>query len=170
MIIGFIVVILVATGVITWAMQGAKKPVTGRSFDVNFPGTPKHDVAPGKNGNPDVKLHYVDVGKWRSFGVMHLIFNEKEGPTPESAKAKLIQNVRDDKVKSMSGKLVSEKDIVVQGHPGKEIVIEAEEWIYRAKIIVTPFDLYAVQVTVPKGEGPTSRAIEDFFSSFQLLP
>lgn len=170
MAVGFIAVILVITGIAIWALQGSKKPVTGRSFDVTFPGTAKHEVTPGKNGNPDMKVHYVDVGKWRSFSVMHLIFNEKEGPTPESAKAKLIQNVRDDKVKSMSGKLVSEKDIVVQGHPGKEIVIEAEEWTYRARIIVTPFDLYAVQVTVPKGEPATSAAIEEFFSSFKLLP
>jgi hypothetical protein len=117
-----------------------------------------------------MKVHYVDVGKWRSFSVMHLIFNEKDGPTSEAAKAKLIQSVRDDKVKSMSGKLVSEKDIAVQGHPGKEIVIEAEEWTYRARIIATPFDLHAVQVTVPKGEPPTSAAIEAFFSSFKLLP
>lgn len=170
MIIGFIGVVLVATGIVIWATQGAKKPVTGRSFDVNFPGMPKHDVAPGKNGDHDMKVHYVDAGEWRSFIVMHLIFNEKDGPIPDSNRAKLIQIVRDDKLKGMKGRLVSEKDIELQGHRGKEVVIEAEEWIYRAKIVVTPFDLYAVAVTVPRAEPPTSATIEAFFSSFKLLP
>ncbi len=127
-------------------------------------------IKSGKNGNPDMKLHLVEMPNRRSFSVLHLIFNEKEGTTNETGKAKLIQLARDDKVKTMNGKLVSEKDIELQGHRGKEIVIEAEEWTYRAKIIVTSFDQYEVQVTVPKGEPPTSATIEAFFSSFKLLP
>ena len=97
-------------------------------------------IKSGKNGNPDMKLHLVEMPNRRSFSVLHLIFNEKEGTTNETGKAKLIQLARDDKVKTMNGKLVSEKDIELQGHRGKEIVIEAEEWTYRAKIIVTSFD------------------------------
>jgi hypothetical protein len=134
-----------------------------RSFSVQFPGTPKIEPTPAAPGKVKGKLYVVERGD-RAYGVEFARFAAKR-TVPE----KELAVARDNVLRGLSGKLLTERDVSLGQHPGRDIVIDlGDGTVLRARYFLTEYESYLITAAVPKGE-ESSKPVEDFFSSFQLL-
>ncbi len=87
--------------------------------------------------------------------------------------AKILDGSRDGAVSNVNGKLVIETKVTLDGHPGRELVIDAkarngEDGTVRARVFLVNNRLYQVMIVAPKGR-VSSSAMNDFLQSFKLL-
>jgi len=85
---------------------------------------------------------------------------------------KMLDGARDGAVSNVNGKLLSERQIRLQGHPGRELWIEADvegqEGLARARIYLVGRRLYQVLVAGPENQFPESDA-ERCLDSFLIV-
>jgi hypothetical protein len=136
-------------------------------FKVLMPGKPEHN-------NLD---SVSDFGK----GILHMNSAQANGTMyagnysdfPEGIKKVPIKQVfdssRDGAVGNLDGKLVSEKDIELNKHPGREILIAVAGGVrlFRVRVYLVDRRLYQVVVFGPK-EAANSKEADKFLDSFKL--
>ena len=136
-------------------------------FKVVMPGTPKQEEFDTES----------DFGK----GVLHMnraqadktIYAANYCDFPTEIKMAPIKKVydssRDGAVANLEGKLVSEKEIKLGKHPGREIQIEVAggKQLFRARVFLVEQRLFQVVVMGTK-KAATSRDADRFLDSFKL--
>ncbi len=97
--------------------------------------------------------------------------------SPELAKLdyaeRMLDGARDGAVENTKGKLIAESSISLEGHPGREIVVQiAREdqppMILKGHFFMVKNRLYQVTVVSPRSRAQ-DKAIDDFLQSFKLL-
>ncbi len=91
---------------------------------------------------------------------------------PDNAE-KMLDGARDGAVGNTHGKLTSETNITLAGHPGREVVIEARgedqpPVTIKGRLCMVQNRLYQVTVVAPRARAG-DKAINDFLQSFKLL-
>ncbi len=91
---------------------------------------------------------------------------------PENAEA-MLDGARDGAVSHSKGKLLSESNIALEGHPGREIIIQTASedqppLITKTHLFVVKNRLYQVTVVAPRSRAG-DKAVDDFLQSFKLL-
>lgn len=134
-------------------------------FSVLMPKQPvkRKQTAPSDAGPINVYMFTVNMGVV-DYGVM---YHDIQGKVtdPESS----LDAARDGAVKSARGVLMTEKEISLDGNPGREIRIKARDnIIYTARIYLVRQRFYQTMVTVPEGVDVT-RAARRFMDSFKLM-
>ncbi len=136
-------------------------------FKVRFPGTPRESDARTKNR--PTKVYSVEGGQ---FACKVMVTEMPElGTAKEEEREKSLDFSRDALLKSLNGKLVSEKTIRLDNkHPGRELLIEtpATKLHWRWRVYCTQADLYEVVIAGRSAEAVKSREAEAFLDSFRL--
>jgi hypothetical protein len=149
------------------AAEPAEWTSPDRQFKVRFPGTPKESEL--KTRNRPVKVYSVEGGKF-ACKVMVTEMPELANATDEK-REKALDAARDALLKSLDGKLVSEKTIRLgDKHPGRELLIEtpATKLHWRWRAYCTPGYFYEVVVAGRSADAVKSREAEAFLDSFRL--
>jgi hypothetical protein len=81
----------------------------------------------------------------------------------------VFDSSRDGAIANLAGKLASEKDIKLGGHPGREIRIEVAngKQLFRVRVYLVDQRLYQVVILGTK-EQATSKEADKFLDSFRL--
>ena len=136
-------------------------------FTVLFPGTPEQSKADTESdfGKGVLHMNTVQVGR-TMFGAHYCDF------PPDVKKVPLKQvydSSRDGAAENMQGKLMSEKEVKLGDHPGREIQISVANGrqLFRARVYLVEQRLYQVVVFGTK-EAATSKDADKFMDSFKL--
>jgi hypothetical protein len=121
-------------------------------------------------GKPTEKKDSLQVADKQ--GVYMVYF--ADSPAMAKADAATIKQVfdkaRDALVESLKGKLLSEKEVTLGKHKGRELQIEAPKiGVYRTRLFQIGERYYQIILTAPK-EVATSKEADKFFGSFKVLP
>lgn len=133
-------------------------------FRVVFPRQPDReedtvDVEGG--GTRKVIVYKIDV----AIGEYSVVWADLEGSQVDAPA--MLQAVQQDVLDEVGGTLQSSQELSHKGHPARELVAKLAEGGYlKARIIVTPRDLFIVQATGPTPE-PSRYA--EFVGSFEVL-
>lgn len=134
-------------------------------FTVAMPMKPtdKKQVVKTATGSLNVMLWYAEGKNDALFAVSYCDFTEAD--VKKATIAKRLDQARDGAVESARGTLKSEKAIELEGHPGRELVIEKDkEIIARTRIFLVKNRLYQVMAL---GSVPAKEA-SSFLESFRL--
>ncbi len=84
---------------------------------------------------------------------------------------KLLDNGRDEVIRQVQGRLLSEGRITLNGSPGRELKLRAPgDLIIHSRIYLVDQRLYQLIVVTPESKAPSlSGSIRGFFQSFRLL-
>ncbi len=154
------------------AVLGQEKPfksLEGR-FSVQMPGEPKYKAQklPGTNTTQHQFLYESKDGR-----VAHLVAYQIDanlaGLSKKQKQAVMIE-ARDAVPKAFTGKLLADKEIDLDGHPGREfkITIPQLKAEYRSRMCIVGDRLYQV-VLVGGREITESKEADAFLNSFKLL-
>jgi hypothetical protein len=149
-------------------------------FKVKMPGVPSEVSQPieSKPGSAAGHFHNL-MTKTAEYVVGYTIF-DRDLETLQPSKVTL-DGIRDRTLAKETGKLLSEQDISEAGHPGRALVIEVSDGIFRDRYFLVGNRLYTVTVFTPKVKARSDadtegirRAQESvanrFLDSFHLLP
>jgi len=136
-------------------------------FKISMPGTPKKRELETESdfGKGVLYMNVVEVGK-TMYAANYCDF-------PAEVKKATLQQVydssRDGAVANMEGKLVSEKNVKLGKHPGREIRINVAEGkrLFRVRVYLVEQRLYQV-VVFGTPETATSKDADKFLDSFKL--
>jgi hypothetical protein len=114
-----------------------------------------------KSGKKDDNLIYMSMSTEYPQSAVHSDMKEKL-PT-------LFRGAIDGSVKNVNGKLLSEKEIGLDGYPGREIKVDFKDGlaIINARYYLVKNRMYAIQ-TITLTERFPNESQERFMSSFQL--
>lgn len=138
------------------------------AFTVEFPAAPTEHkkTVKGMGGTVEVVFYEVELPGDRKFLVGVSEFPETS--IKAGTEDKRLDNARDGAVNSVKGKLRREKALVLDSHPGRELVIDVEG---KASVVLR---MYAVKnrlyqvVVVGNGEFVSGRDAEKFLLSFKV--
>jgi hypothetical protein len=133
------------------------------AFAVEMPGRAgRSDVGLVLEGNTYPTRAYSVTDGRRTFSVIETRFGEPpNGAVLTAVRAKLV---------GAGLTVTSERDVQLQGYPGRELDLGAEGVVVRSQLYLTASRLYEVRVSVPRGEEASTRAHRDrFFRSFRIL-
>ena len=172
----FVFPMLVAVVVLTAACNLGKKPEMYRSesggFSVMIPGKPDESTQALDTPRGKIDLHLFTVQKGnRAYIVSYSDYPEEM--VKQNSPQKSLDGSRDGEVRNM-GKLILEKNLSLDGHPGRELVIEGKtsdghEATSKTRIFLVGNRLYQVIFAAPRGEVSSSE-MDDFLESFKLTP
>lgn len=148
-------------------------------FKIKMPGVPSEATQPVQMKSATFVAHFHSlVTKTAEYAVVYTDF----GPGLETFQPSKVtlDALRDKALAKESGKLLSEQDISVAGHPGRTVVIEVSDGVFRDRYFLVANRLYTLTVFTPtvKGgsDGETAgirKAQESvantFLDSFSLL-
>lgn len=84
--------------------------------------------------------------------------------------AKLLDSARDGSLKIFGGKLRSQREITLDDHSGREVIMEAEGTVVQARYYWISPRLYQVMlITTRDQEEAMSKNAEKFFGSFKTI-
>lgn len=146
-------------------------------FSVNMPGQPQHKTQDTYSNVGTLRLNIYSYqpsdSKKDNLVYMIMYSDYPEGSVTSDNKESLpvfFRNAVDGAVRNVNGVLLSEKDIEIQGYPGKEIQIG-----YQGGVIIINMRQYLVknrtyilQVMTPK-EKQDNEFTTKFFESFKLI-
>jgi hypothetical protein len=138
-------------------------------FSVLFPGTPQEfaESVPTEAGTIEAKSFVVQQGNMGfAVNVAHHPSEAVSASDPQT----MIDTARDRAVSNVGGELLQEKDVTLDGHPGREIQVEIAEGqgMVRSRFYLVENRLYAVQTISQKSGASTD--VNRFLDSFQLTP
>jgi len=152
---------------------------TDGSFKVLMPGAPKDVSQPidNKPGSAVAHLYALTTGT-AEYAVGYTPFG-RDLETLQSSKTTL-DGIRDRILAKENGKLLSEEDISAGGHPGRAMVIEVSDGIFRDRLFLIGNRLYSVTVFMPNVKAQKKAFTEGirksqesvanrFLDSFRLL-
>ena len=126
-------------------------------FSVSLPGVPKEIVREIESPFGKAQGHYFNLSTFADFGFSYTNL-PVDIENPETAK-KLLDHTRDSMLVRFKGKLLEEKDIILDGHPGRFFKIElASGDIARHKVFIVGSRTYQV-VFISKGRGVPSTIL-----------
>jgi hypothetical protein len=138
------------------------------AFAVRFPGVPIQETltVPTPEG-PQLRrvFHYED--DQAAYFIFHTCMPPPEPPRdPE----KLLDLSRDSGLQLTGGTLVSEERIVVNGHPGRDVVGKVPDGLisYSRMVVGDHWAFYSLSA-VPRSDATTKAALA-FLDSFRILP
>ena len=138
-------------------------PPNGR-FTATFPGTPKLQTKQAM-GQP-IQLYILELG-WGGQFAYSVAYNDLS----VDAEAMVAKAVLEGAARGLGGNIKSQKDIRLQGHPGKEVVVEMQQdgvtMVLTNRIYVVKNRLYQVLVAGVKGKEPPA-SFTRFLDSFKL--
>ena len=148
-------------------------------FKVRMPGVPSEVSQPieGKPGGAVGHFHNL-ITKTAEYAVGYTIL-ARDLETSQPSKVTL-DGIRDRTLAKENGKLLSEQDITAAGHPGRSLVIEVSDGIFRDRYFLVGNRLYTLTVFTPKIKAPSDADSEGirtaqesganrFLDSFNLL-
>jgi hypothetical protein len=138
-------------------------------FEVAFPGTATKSEQRVKTatGQLDVTLFVLEAGRDTTFVVSYSDLPADE--VKPGREAKRLNFARDGAVTNARGKLRGEKKIMLDGHPGRELVIETPtDVVIRMRIYAVGQRLYQT-VAMGRGAFHQSKDAALFLDSFHLL-
>ena len=170
----FVFPILMAVVVLTAACN--KKAQVFRSesggFSVMIPGKPDESTRKLDTPRGKIDLHLFTAQKSnRAYIVSYSDYPDEM--VKQNSPEKILDGSRDGQVRSM-GKLILEKNISLDGNPGRELVVEGKtsdghDASSKTRIFLVGNRLYQVIFAAPKGEASSSE-MDDFLESFKLTP
>jgi hypothetical protein len=128
-----------------------------------LPGTPK--VRTRTTGDTPFVMLSVEK-KGEVFGVMYNTIPALPEET-EARKQLRLDVSRDLVLKATRGKLLVDRKLSLDGHPGREIQVEGKDGLYRLRVFLVGDRLYQVQHFGPR-DLVLSKAGDRFFESFQV--
>src|SRR5713226_4949534 len=131
------------------------------SFSVMMPGEPEHTAKDLTSPAGPTTLHSYQV----NHGPATYIVAYSDYAQVDAAKS--LVDVVNGQAKSLEGKVVSDKSLTVNGHPGRRVRIESKDFIFLTMVVVSGNRLYQVLFVIPQGAEPPPRA-EEFLSSFKI--
>jgi len=142
------------------------------AFKAEFPGEPTatHDTIKTEAG--DIAYHsYMTEVEGGSIA-MGVSYNEYSDAVLKADPKVVLDGGRDGAMSNLNGKLISETDISLNGHPGREFTVTAgkgdSKLFYHTRVFLVKKKLYQLQV-VRVGQTPLDAAdVVRFFASFKL--
>ncbi|MBN2378454.1 hypothetical protein JXM67_01445 [candidate division WOR-3 bacterium] len=139
-------------------------------FSVLFPGEPETQTQQVNMqvGESFQKINMYMFMKQAPDFTYLVVYNKMPSWNPDDADY-ILDKARDRGLASLNGKLLSEKDITLDFHPGREVKIRSPEgFYYRSRMYLVDDKFYQVSVTTVAEES-SSANITKFLSSFKLL-
>ena len=134
-------------------------------FTVNMPGQPSYttQAVPTTEGSVQVHTYLISHGVM-AYGVMY------NTVASEVADAQQFLDVRrDNALATVKGTLISEKNISIDGHPGREVKLKTGDNIqYTGRLFLVNDRFYQVISTAPGGVNAEAAMLK-FLDSFKLL-
>lgn len=139
---------------------------TEENFTISMPGEPKQERnsarGPFGNGHHIYSIESNDT----SYTISNSVFDNPPAQ-PKDIK-RILDFARDLVLMVTSGKLLSDKDISLDGFPGREVRIEKEKKLWTLHAYVVKGRMYQLMTTEPKAKEQSPDAAR-FFDSFKLL-
>ena len=142
---------------------------TGR-FSILFPGAPEKETESVPTTIGTIKTEFFMVEqKDMAYSVNYADY-PAEVVAASDTRA-MLDGARMGAMANVNGELLSEKEISLGGHPGREIEIEIadEDIIIRARFYLVENRLYVIQA-LSKESKASSPDIDEFLDSFELKP
>lgn len=145
-------------------------------FSVVFPGVPtRKEEYTGRDGTMG-QIALVDENS--SYMVLYqelptMLYQDALVPTETLSDEEILNTFRDDIVQNHE--LLSEQDIELDGHPGKEIEVQMPEGYMKARIYWVEYHVsfvsrvYLVIASAPTQEDAIAQDTDRFLGSFMLL-
>jgi len=135
-------------------------------FAVEMPGEPVLDESFTDANGPRIttRTYSVQAGADQVYFVQYADFRELLHGGDSAA---FLDESRESAVRTMQGKLVSEKPILLDRVPGREILIQGTGGTMRARMYLKDTYFYSLQIVSPRGR-VTSADAERFFASFKF--
>jgi hypothetical protein len=142
-------------------------------FSVMTPALLEETAQPVETQGGKLDLHLF-AGRWDDIGYFVSYCDYPPELAQPDRLEKMLDGARDGAVGSAQGRLVSEGRITLEGHPGRELVIEtgaqaAPAARLQGHLFMVQNRLYQIMVVVPRAE-KVPREAEQFLQSFKLLP
>jgi len=158
---GFLLLILTA--------QTLGRPLVSKeaSFTVVFPGDPVQDTmtVPTPEG-PQLRR----VFRYSDDDAVYLVVHTCMRPSKASSDPQeLLDLGREGNLKLTGGKLLSEKRISLDGHPGRDLIEEVGGQQSYSRIFVGDLGAFYSLTASPRSSAATPKALE-FLESFKILP
>jgi hypothetical protein len=150
------------------ALSGtAMTPVFSQAgaFSVLMPGQPATTVKAVKTAIGPIDAHSFLVETGGGAYAYMVVYNDY--PTTPANPQRVLNAVRDGGVESVRGRVISERAIALDGHPGKEVVIEAEDHVFINRMYIAGQRLYQVMFAMHKNAS-LPQEVRVFFSSFRI--
>jgi hypothetical protein len=107
---------------------------------------------------------FTATDKGGAFVVAYTDFNDS---TATIEPAEILDGARNGVRESLNGTIVSEKEIKLNGHPGRDIVMTTDELQARTNIYLVGTRMYQVIAVSPKS-AKAPKSFAKFFASFRL--
>ncbi len=143
----------------------------GGKFTVLMPGQPQQrkQTQQTRLGNLEINTFAVEQPGLSAHLVTYTDFPVEFIRTADPNK--LLDNGRDEVVRRVQGRLLSESQVSLNGAPGRELKLKAPgELIIHSRIYLVEQRLYQLIVVTPESKATNlSGSIRGFFQSFRLL-
>jgi len=112
--------------------------------------------------------------KDKAFRTALTVVTFSRGPFSRREMAMGLKHSRDNQVRSLKGELISERDIAIDGHPGKELLVaigppgKPRNFRYRVRTYYVQNRQYLISIIGTKKLVSSQRS-EDYFGSFALI-
>lgn len=135
-------------------------------FSVSMPGTPEVETREVPSDLGPLSTHVFTATEKSIPYVVAYTDYPVDSPDAEMS-ATILNGARDGVVKSLGATVVKEKEIQLDGHPGKDLEMTSGPLRLRAKIYLVGVRLYQVLSVAPKA-GKVPKSVDRFLASFKL--
>lgn len=161
--------IVVCTFFLTIGFQVAdwlKFKSTEENFMISIPSEPKQErnnhKGPFGNGHHIYSVESNNI----SYTISYSSF---DSPITDSKEVKRILGLSRDMVRMVTnGSVVSDKEIDLEGFPGREVRIEKDKRLWILRVFIVKERMYQLTTTQPKAKAESSETVK-FYESFKLL-
>jgi hypothetical protein len=136
-------------------------------FMVLMPGRPtfQRATAPSVSGATRVGTWRLQLNDGAEYGVVYADLPADSERTPPDV---LLDGARDGQLRHTKGKLLTERALVLHGHPGREETVKTTWGVYTCRILLVRRRLFQVLAATPDSTAYT-RDRGRFLNSFRLL-
>jgi hypothetical protein len=149
------------------------EPASAR-FVVNLPGAAQETELASPIADIVIRQAHV---RWKPniYSAAYWNYPSASEPQTPEEREESLDGARDGMIQNVEGKLLHERQLNVEGNPGRDLVIEipAEKALYKARIFSVGSQAVVVSVTLPAdSEYPSKNSsnVQTFFDSLQLKP
>lgn len=155
-------------------LQNWKKFVSpDGAFAIMFPQKPVESQS-----SMDSPAGTLVIHSYKHVGTASYFLSDTDYPAPidgTDKRTEALDHARDGGLRAVNGRLLSQSDISINGHPGRLIVVDSPNGgpdgsLIKNKVYLVGNRLYSMQVAIPKGSQVTDTAAEKFVDSFKLSP
>jgi hypothetical protein len=161
---------------VTAMPEGEFRSEEGR-FSITLPAgfsEPSESVSPMPTAGGDVDLKMYSATALSGNSAAMFAFANMEGKLEmEGHETAMLDGARDNVLKAMNGTLIKEKQITIDGHPGRSLVLSMKQpgvpKLYsRIDMYMVDPIMYQVMYVSDKKASLDSKAITSYFKSFRL--